>query len=328
MFDNFITIEPSANSVYSLRDINITLDDLNAIVGSDYANGEALGNAKIDFAYRKIADEILTKLNNGLRTSSILDNERVGYRGDDNTLLTPIVSKMKGVFFEFERSDLFLKFSINAIRLSVEDTGTYDVEIWDFQKNTLLDTVQVEVTTANAETIVPVNLSYSASRDNFKLGVIYNPSGTRNVKTTVKSGGCLNCVHIGTHRNIHLNARAIEINEGASKLKSNVSFKQETGGISLDYTLDCDYYAWLASNRSMLGLAILYKVGFEIADFAYNVSTRTNSRTNIDSEKWNQRQEVFNNLYMEKLASVTNKLRLPSNMCFCGRPQISIATML
>ena len=335
-FTDFITVtgtcsDGTSTSGYSLKDVGITLSELDEVVTKDYTNGKALGDAKIDFARKLINNRVLGHFSDKFNTNSIIDGQRIGYPQDNMGIVTGTAGKFKGLEFEICNNDSFVNVYISELSLFLNYSGVVAVEVWDLKQNKLLDTLSI---TAVAGEIVTsyVNKTYTSDRKELDLAFIYDSDGVDAYKCDIKGvGGCRTCGETtgGTYINPYVKAKGVMIDDADVRTKTNLENNSYTSGIMVQFNINCNYDAWLCTIKDHLALPILYKSAESIMEFSLHTSDRNNSRTIIDVEKNEGRMSFYNNKFNETMDSVLKHIKLPKDSkCFSCKQMSKTVTML
>jgi len=333
-FTDYITVngtcsDATSQSDYSLKDIGITVSELNDIVTKDFKNGKDLGEQKIAFAIKQVTNSVYNHFAGKFRSRSILDGQRIGYPQPNMQSVAAIADHSKGVEIEMCNNNSFVDIYISEISLFVNFSGNVDVKIYDLHQNKLLDTITVAAVAGEISRAF-VNKSYSSERRDLNLAIIYDSTGKASFKTEMKLGGCSDCsTGAPTWISPYFKARGVKIANADTKIKSNLRGVADTGGLSIQYNVNCNYNAWLCSVRNLIALPVLYKAGEQLMEFALHNSDRLNSKTIIDMEKVEGRWKLYGEKHREALDNILKNIRLPEDSrCFDCREKSKTVTML
>jgi hypothetical protein len=297
--------------------LGFTLNQANDIVQNDYDSGEALIADKILFAKEIIVNQITTHLSDKFRSNSIIEGQRVGYYYDNQITVAGEAGYLKGIRLELCNNSNFVDVFISEISLQVNFTGNVSVYVYDLIQNKLLDTLTVS-TVAGEVSSSYVNKTYKSKRKKLHLFIGYDSSTIDSYQASVSKNGCATCG--GGNGLIYLNqyliAAAGKMPTAANKIYSNFSSIGDTGGISLNYSIECNHEEWLCTISNKMALPLLYKTAAELYDYGI-ISQRNNDTTLIDLDKWQKRREEMEFKYREELDNVLKHIKLPSdNVCF------------
>lgn len=337
-FDGIIEVKGNCNKKNSysgiyLDDIGIKLGELNEIIGEEYSSGEELFYEKRNYAIKCVTSSIHTHQHDNYKAKSLLESVRVG-QFQDNLIQVPAeAGKLKGIYLELGWSfwngnamshynqDSFVDFYLNFLEVQFDFTGPVDIFIYDTIQNKLLDTISVN---AVAEEIIQiyVNKAYKSDRKRLKLFIGYDTSAVPSFKTFTREYlGCWSCEDWWWVNN-YLRVSGATINSGADKILQNFFRTNETFGISMNYSINCNHEDWLCSYGRSLALPIALYTAREIADYAINVSQRANPKTMIDAEKWKARFNKYDSDFEKRFSEVMQNINLPDDRkCFVCLPK-------
>jgi hypothetical protein len=321
-FNDIVAIDGTCtlpSSGLFLNDVGINLDHLNAIVERDYESGEALGNDKIAFAGKLVSNLVLGRFNDKFKTTSLVDGGRIG-RADDNIAIDGLTANYKGIELEVCNNDSFLDLCLNTITLHVNFTGDVEVKVFDLKQGKEIDSITVAAVSGSAVD-VDINKIYSSDRRPKHIFIGYDATAIDAVRYSVGSGSCGNCSRSCYPVNSFLKVGGATLDLAAQPIQSNLKGFGFTGGLSFNYSISCNHELWLCSMKNLIGLPILYKAASLISQYALE-SSRSNSDTLIDSDKWTMRMDKSEMLFRESLDNIIHSIKLPNDTkCFsCNSP--------
>ncbi len=322
-FDNLISIrgactETSATLGMYLDDFGISLRECESYVTKDYENAEDFVLKKISSAGKIIASEIQRHFMGKMLTRPIVENSRVGYYLDNMQTDTNLSATMKGVQMNVYAENSFLDLFIDYIELFVDITGNVDVKIYDLYQNKLIDTITVSCT-ANQISRKIVGKKYPTYRHDMKYAIVYDASTISGYKTGVTSTSCGTCEGKNYYYECgsFVTARGVTVGTATDKVDENMSGVNYTGGLSVGYSLSCNYDLWICSVGQALALPLIYKAGSIIMFSAINETDRINTRTTINIEQAKKKYDWFETMYREQMNMLLPNMRIPSdNLCF------------
>lgn len=312
-FDNTVTVQHTTDSVYSLERQEFTLSVLNDLTGSEFVNGEAMGQYQIDQALRHLVQDMYGHDGNFFSGESLLENKRIGYPQKNRKLIPPEAGKKKGFYLELANDKTFAKLHISSLSLFLDTSGNYNIEVWDTVQNRKLDTIAVS-STANQISTTYVDKTYSSDRRDLNLAFIYDPDGSGSYQTLINESGCLSCGRQLFYRNSYLLANAVTISSTEPVVDPNLKYASETGGLMMDYTLQCDHLAWLCTVKNLVALPLLYKACELVCHYALKNSRRLNSETLV--EDYNNKLTFYMDHYQSSLDKMMRSMPVPNKPCF------------
>jgi len=323
-FDNFITIKNTCGSTASdsgfyIEDGGVTLKEASDYVTSDYVSAEAFINSKIAFAINLINQSVYQHFSSKIKTASVIENESIGFILPNKEIVAEQTNKYIGISLELTNNNSFLALHISSISLFVNYSGTVSVKIYDVYQNKLLDTITV---TAIAGQVVQIPLlkEYFTDRKNMQLAIVYDSTGIPSYQTSVNPNyivGCSNCSkNNNSYSNRFVYAKPIVVSTGSDIINANLESTSYTGGLSVNYSVNCNYKSWLCSIKNMLAIPILYKACEEIMNFAIESTDRGNMKT-FDVEKLKERRANYESKSNKDLDNILQNISLPNDKdCF------------
>ena len=235
-----------------LERINNTHDDLQQLVKD-----------KLEFASNQVSRKIIQSKIRELRTLDVIEHSRVGYLSRTRQSVSAKTGYWAGAMIETRQDREYVKIAVSGINLFTQTTGDVDVRIYDLNTGVLLDTITVSCI-AGQNSYKDVDKVYTSDKRTLSLGFVYE-STFASYKTTTLEGGCLSCGGYRKQIGALTYAQGVKISSGSDFLVSNVTSVGETSGLSVTYSLMCDYEKWVCGNRNALQLAVLYATAHEIA---------------------------------------------------------------
>ncbi|MEK6886387.1 MAG: hypothetical protein AABW88_01000 [Nanoarchaeota archaeon] len=321
-FEDIIGLRGSCDSPTSISglwidDIGIDLAELDSIVNKSQIDSVDFFEKKRDFAIKQIIVLIHTHFSDKYKTNTILRSGRIGY-GKENQETVAAAATLKGIEIELCNEDSFVDVFVSSISLQVNFAGSVNVFVYDLFQNKLLDTIAITAVSGQIVTVYPHKL-YKSVRKELDIIFVYDATAFSSVKTTVTQGGCKSCGDGGSMINLnqYLSTRSISILSADAKIEDNLTASGDTGGLSLIYSIQCNYDEWLCTMSNSIALPILFKTGYEIMDFAYNNSLRLNTTTTINWEGLLKRRDEYDKRYQNSMEAVLQNIKLPQDeKCF------------
>jgi hypothetical protein len=94
-------------------------------------------------------------------------------------------------------------------------------------------------------------------------------------------------------------------------------------GISLNYSVTCNFWDWMCTLRDMLAVPILYRTGMEIMAHGLlaSINQRSMAITTLNKEVLMEKQSYYTGLYNSTIQGILKNMRVPSDVnCFhCNR---------
>ena len=317
-FDNLIGINTEcapSTSGFNLTDLGITLDHLNYIVGREYADGQELAQAKLDFSVKVVSNLVLQRFSNAILTNTLVDGQRLG-QAEENKRIVVGTGDYTGIEVEVCNTNSFLDFNLNSLDLAVEFTGQVEIKVFDVWEAREIDSFFVDAVAGERVTI-ELNKSYASDKRNRLLLFAYDSTGIDAPQYSVTKG-CSSCARSGSYTNSWIKVRGAKLGLAEQPIKSKIVADSFTGGMSINYSLTCNHELWLCQMKNLIALPILYKTGALITEYAIE-TVRENPET---MEDWQSRLERLEMGFRESLDNVLMNIKLPSDTtCFsCAKP--------
>lgn len=317
-FDNFISIKgrcdnASPTSGLWLDSIGLTYNQLSDIVQDNYNSVEQFFDEKLFLSTEIIVNQIITHISPSLKTTSIIEGQRLGQYNSNMNLIAGQAGQLKGIYLEVCNDRNFVELFISDLTLFVNQTAQVDLFVYDLFQNKLIDTISVNAI-ANEQVNVIVNKKYYSDRKTLNLFIGYDSTNTSSYQSTLTTS-CGSC-QMKVCLNSYLSAQGGKMAIANSKLLSNFYGASDTAGISFNYNINCNHRAWLCSIINVLSLPILYKLASEIYHYA-TITHRSNDTTLVNAKKMKQQYDDMEFRYREAIDNVLKTMRLPTDSeCF------------
>lgn len=321
-FDDIIGLRgscdtPTSNSGLWINDIGIDLEELDSIINKSSSDSIEFFENKRDFAIKQIIALIHTHFSDKYKTNTVLDSKRIGF-GKENQETVAAAGTLKGIEVELCNKNSFVDLYVSSISLQVNTNGAVNVLVYDLFQNKLLDTIAITAVSGQTVTVHP-NKTYKSVRKELDIIFVYDATAFSSVKTTITQGGCKSCGDGGSMVNLssYLSTRSISVLSAAAKIESNLTAASDTGGLSLIYSIQCNYDEWLCTISNSVALPILFKTAYEIMDFTINNSYRLNTATTINIDTAKERRKEYDARYQASIEALLQNIKLPNDeKCF------------
>lgn len=291
----------------------MSLIELNKYISQDYESGEDLFIEKRAAAIQIIENMVLTALHPKIKGRTLIENYKVGFSNDNLQVIAPS-GPNKGLNIKIENASSFLTLFISQISLQLNYTGDVSIYLADLRQGKIIETFQIAALPQEIITIYP-QYSLAIEKGTKDLILFYDTTGRPSYKTTVNSSGCSGCQPY--NRNGMVSVKAFTMADAVQKIASNLQSSDDTGGLSINYSLSCDYRAWLCSTSNLFALPIAYKTIAEILDYAINSYTeRVNNATIVDREQIEKRKVEYEYKFREALDRSVRAMRVTDHQCF------------
>lgn len=335
-FDGLIGIRgtcdsPTSASGLFIDDAGISLTELNEFVTDNFKNGIDLFEKKLAFSINEVSNKVHAMMLPKYRAASILENSRVGIYQDNLRMIAPVAGKMRTMQFELTNTTSFLDLFVSEIALQVDKDGTVDVSVFDLIENRLIETIPIECKKNEISVVYP-SKKFKSNRKKLNLLFAYDSTGIHaNTSYLTRSGGaCFDCAGGNRLQNQHMRISPGLIDILDDKIAKNIVNTNDTGGMSIVYSLSCNHTDWLCSISNAMALPILWNTAAAIMEHALLISpTEQMTPRTMKPELLKQRYDLYNMKFDETFNSMVKNISPPSDeKCFICNNRIRTASMI
>jgi hypothetical protein len=289
-----------------------------AAANKEKVNGFTLIQDRIRFASDYLTNDIRNYLQDKFIINSLLEQTTVGHYDDDNDTTTTS-SRLRGLRIVV-REYPYLNINISRIGLRFADAITTNILIYDLYKNELLETIPI-TTVADQIVYLEVNkqIQTNGQRRALFICVDASLSDQYNASTYMQGAeyGCKSC-----NKNSYLSyVSSGYISDGLSKTDGNFTSSSTTGGLTVDYTVECDMSNYICSLGRSLAWPLLYKTGHLIMQELKH-SEQLNTVVLINKAQNDELLSYYEAEYIKSLNQLTSNLKVPKDICFQCSPTI------
>jgi hypothetical protein len=307
--------EPSSGLyVNDLPGMSLKIAD--SAANSEKINGITLIEDRINFASNYIVNDFRNFLQDKFILNSILENSKVGYYKDDNSIVAA-TNKLKGLRINV-REEPFININISRIGLRFDTSITTNILIYNLYTGELLYTLPI-TTVANEITYIDVNKTIATKRQRISLFVCIDASVSDHYAAYANQSniGCSTC---GAKKYISTVSSG-QIDPASSKTETNYVTSTSTGGLTVDYSIECDMLNYICSISRSLAWPLLYKTGHLIMQELKH-SQQLNTIVMINKAKNEELSTYYEQEYTKAMNQLTSNLQIPKDICFQCAPKI------
>ena len=255
------------------------------IADSSFQNGLELLRAKIDFATKRVKEDLLSAFYPYFRMNTLIDENQVGIFLENK--YHNISGSDRGARFKIRRTRLS-KIRIKSVCVCLE-APTYSNYSWTVKIIDGNNLVQIPFTTDSAgrATLFP---DYLAEND--EVFVVMAGNAIRPCETKVKAG-------------CYCSTKATEFITGQGW--SGTTTSTSSFGLQVNAVAECQNDELICLINHKLGFPILYKAGIEIVS-EWKVSDRLNSTTLIEDGSEDYLLSKFEHEYKRSLKTIVESL--------------------
>jgi len=302
------------DATWSLTKVGVSEQLLTKVIGSEYPNAQALVDDKVSHAEASIYNTAVSKFKPTNYHNSIIDTRVVGDKYDG---IKAAVSKFQGFIFETDqdRGDLSVSLQINSVSIQVDYTGTITLKIYNLTNGVEVLSQDVSVT-AGELTTVSLDTTITGAGRQLKVAVGYDRTGVPAYNYR-QYHDCLACKIPKCGR--YLYGYGAEWDAGYT----NIQRTGHMAGLSIDYSLVCNYESLVCANKQLFGEAFLYRVAADLMMYGLT-SMRWND---TETEKMQRQLSYFDAEYNRLMDQALNGVRLPNNECYGCKARFGTKTM-
>jgi len=293
-----------------------------AAANSEKVNGINLIQDRIAFAERYLSNDIRNFMQDKFVINSILEQTTLGIYDEDNETISSS-NKLRGIKI-IVREDPFLNINISRIGLRLDSVVTTNVLIYDLYKNELLYTLPI-TTVADEITYIEINKKIPTNKQRRSLFICIDANVADQYEAAVYDSGigCISC-----HKDKYLSyATSGTLDNALSKTEANFVASNSTGGLTVDYTIECDLENYICSMGTTLAWPLLYKTGHLIMQELEH-SPQLNTIVMINSGKNKEISDYYEAEYIKSLNQITMNIKTPKDICFQCAPKIRKVTQI
>lgn len=320
-FTNLISIggcrnEAVPTSGLMMNEIGITLSELEQYISGDYPNGEVLFNTKLKFSLNVVFNSLQAFLSPKYKAHSIISSSRAGQFLDNKSVVAGQANFLKGIYFDLINTTSYVDIFISQISLHTDFTGDIPIYFYDLVQDRILETLTMSAI-AGEVSILAVNKVFKSNRKKLSLAIVYDSEGINSYRTVLRTD-CSGCSDPYI-TNQYLRIKGLKLPELLPKIVGNVSAQQDTAGMSVEYSIQCNHSDYLCTMNNMIALPVIYKTAAELMEYALNISvnTRANTTNTINRDVLKDRYDFYERKYKEFMKTLLNSVLIPSDeKCF------------
>lgn len=335
-FENLIGIRttcgeqvPSDSDLY-IQDLSFMNMKLADALVTDQDSGKELLEALYSNAVNYLVNDARTRMMPYFKMGSILEDNIAGYYPLQTAQISSSAGNYKGIQMQV-RQWPYLDVFISSLTLYVNYTGTISLEVWNLTTGKLIDTIEVE-TTAGEQTSVDVYKNYPSNGQTLNMFVGYNTTGIDCYQASVYNsvipnsfGNCRSCLSTPYRRfgNKYVWLYSQSIPAASAKVQTSLRYCNDTGGLSLTYSLNCSLDKWLCTMKKSYAFGLLHRWGMEVLREA-QMSTRLNTLITLKKEEKENLYSYFEQEYKKAMDNSFRNIRLPNDVCFKCNSHINV----
>jgi hypothetical protein len=291
--------EPKDCRLY-INDLGIDRSYLEGIITKDFSNVKEFYLAQLRLAFNDISGMIHSWVQPKLSTVSSLYSGKTGFLESGSYHDT---STFQGFYVKLNQNNDYI-LTITQLKLITNYTGKVSVFGYDYQTGEMLTHTVIDC----------ISGVYSTKKTNIVISrpimlFLWKPAGKKTKKTQVATGMCCGKTQV---KNNHYTIAGIKGDFGA------FTETELTGGLGAEFSVECDFNAWICRNSNLLTLPMLYRTAIYIYQFALNTSKhhRTNTMVTINSETTESALAWATEQFNKSINGALQNMVVPDNGCF------------
>lgn len=297
-------------------------NQLQELLHSGYTTVNNWVTATKKFASDRLIQDVLKAISPQVHMDTLLENGVAG-RFNDNKIATT-ASSYAGIKIEYWDDRAYVKLRINKISFYGNYTGNIDFKVIDLMNGEELRSETVAVEAGKVSSKV-VSIEVPVAMREADIAIVYDASAITSYKTTIAYNGCASC---SNSRSVSRHATFSGVNLVSPFLLINGSSRNDTAGLSIEFSWLCDQAQWVCSISGALGLAMLYKTCYELLHSSLDSGSQFSNQQTTNYEQNVERMKSFEYNYIEELKKVITRVRIPDNKCFECNGRLAVRNRL
>ena len=290
----------------------ISIENVSAGVTQEYTDAQDLITTMLDLACDEIEQDFRTAILPKQTYSSVLDTDTVGIyaqnllssAADSGTTLRGIRIRLRGY--------RYTNFILSEVSLKVNNSAAGNILVYDLMTGTLLDTFPL-TTVADTPGKVITNTEYERNGQDLDLFITATGTFTQTYDANLYSRGCNLCYEYGNRYALFNNS---QINVGDAVIGNNMRGITHSGGLSLNYSVNCDVKPMICNMAPLLVMPVLYKGAEMVLRELKAPNKRLNSIVTVHYDDLGDLIEYYTEKYEQSLNQITDNMKLNDDECF------------
>lgn len=336
-FDNIVSFRGKCDATAPTSglytdQIGLHRKEVEQYFSTPYQSAEQFFDDQLNMSITEVQNSVYTAFLPRYRSTSIIDNSRIGHTVENLLTKTGSANKYRGIEVVVYSHLSAVDFHLSEFSLFIDTTATVTIKVYDLNQGLQIDSFTVSAVANQISTYYPAK-TYTANRQKLNLAFVYDTSLYDSYQTQIIETGCSSCRSNAPYHSInnYISARAIEVSGSDSFVPENITNIDHTAGIRLVYSLNCNHKEWLCSASNLLAVCLLYKTAFNIVQYGLNATDRENHRTisQGEREKMKERCEYYDYKFRETLKQVLNNMQPPKDgICYiCNNRVKSVVSL-
>ncbi len=119
----------------------------------------------------------------------------------------------------------------------------------------------------------------------------------------------------------YIYVRSAKIGTADAKIRANVNSLETTGGLSINYSLQCSFDEYLCSIANLIAMPIAYKAG-ALAMLEMKHSKRLTGAVTIYGKSHEELYNYYESEHQKMMEEVLLNMSIPNSFCFECTPRV------
>jgi len=313
--------ESSPTSGIYLRKLGVSRSEIESYLTSEYRTAEDIYNDCYDSALQDIVAGVNNHFSPRYKAMSVLENQRIGIFQNNLEQIAGSVGMLKGVQFRMNNRESFLDLYVPQVSIQVNFSGEITFYLYDLIQGIQISSFKIPVEPNEIRTEA-VALTVPSDRKYLNAFLGYECEGISSNRTLSAPGA--SCCGKWELNNRYLTVRPALMAIADQKIDANIKPAQETGGVSILYSLSCNHRDWICTIANRLALPLAYCTAAKIMEHAIfsaskvQINIRTGSQ--MSKEDLEERRLMYESKYQKFMTEALNASNIPSDAsCFTCR---------
>lgn len=311
----------SATEPFKLNQIGYSKDQLKQMKDDSYPTVELFFQAIKETAASMVVSDFFGHIARGSLSKQVVETGVIGVYSEG---LKPITANtgIAGVMFRVYGGQEYWKINIDSVRILVDYTGTIPINLYDLLTGQILQTVSVNVLPG---VIATANFDFSAvsNLQTRNLFIGYDTTGITSYEATTKSG-CNGCGQSSKQSSgvAYYSGATLDAPFTTAKVLNN------TSGLSVSYSVECNNDQFLCSIKSVFGIAMLWRTAMAALDYSNDSGGQFSEQKTVNHEGNETRYTRASFHYENEIEKIVKQVVLPANKCFACGPRVTVTNRL
>lgn len=313
----------TGDELYKLNQVGLSLGQLEDLLPDGYDNVDDWLVASKELAAKELSTDVVNFVSSSVEVQTVLENDVAGIYSE--RLRETTGTQFAGLYFDLWNETSYAKLQISSIKFFGKHAGDIDIKIINLLNGEELKSITI---TAVADKVVevPVSIEVKSKMRDLKVAIVYDANGITSYETNMTNAGCASC---GNRNGYRSNLASINpLNISSPFVIANKTSRNDTAGLSVDYSWVCDQEQFVCAMSGSLALAYLYKVAYNLIALSLNSFSQFSEQVTTNRENNEERAVFYQTEYESQMSKFLQNARIPKNICFTCNPKVGIRNVL